>query len=330
MTKERVQRTGNHGVPYAVHAIPATTTTPAILERTIAKEVHEWSDEDKKLVGIYTKATFFISTSLSDESRQLKKNFLRDAKDSKSAPVALLNEFVPSENHFILTITELDSTKSDDLDDDLVLMNITSESLALISTEMANLNRDCLGTGNRTGTRFSFPILFSFSISTFNCHPLLIVGHRHHRCHRRRRQSPPPPPPTAVATVATIVPFLSPPHHRRCNHPPTTAATTVTVTVATPSSQRNPVVATVVAVEATAVADTTVIAVEATATTAVATAATAVVYEATAPIVVAAKATVVAVKATTATAVVYEATTPTVVVAEATVFTVKAPHHRRQ
>ena len=48
-------------------AVPATATTTAILERTIFKNVTQWTDEDKRLVNIDSKARSILSMSLSDD-----------------------------------------------------------------------------------------------------------------------------------------------------------------------------------------------------------------------------------------------------------------------
>ena len=41
-------------------AVPATATTVAIPERTIVKNVTQWTDEDKHLVNIDTKACYSV------------------------------------------------------------------------------------------------------------------------------------------------------------------------------------------------------------------------------------------------------------------------------
>ena len=50
-----------------VVAVPATTTTLAIPERTIIKNVTQWTDEDKRLVNVDTKARSLLSMSMSDD-----------------------------------------------------------------------------------------------------------------------------------------------------------------------------------------------------------------------------------------------------------------------
>ena len=50
-----------------VVAVPATATTGAIPERTIVKNVTQWTDEDKRLVNIDTKARSLLSMSMSDD-----------------------------------------------------------------------------------------------------------------------------------------------------------------------------------------------------------------------------------------------------------------------
>ena len=47
--------------------VPATATTAAIPERTIIKNVTQWTDEDKRLVNIGTKAISLLSMSMSDD-----------------------------------------------------------------------------------------------------------------------------------------------------------------------------------------------------------------------------------------------------------------------
>ncbi|KAJ9560541.1 hypothetical protein OSB04_005701 [Centaurea solstitialis] len=59
-----------HG-PYVptsiVPAVAATSTTPAAPERTFVKQVSNWTDEDKRLVNVDTKARSLIAMSLPDE-----------------------------------------------------------------------------------------------------------------------------------------------------------------------------------------------------------------------------------------------------------------------
>ena len=50
-----------------VVAIPATAITAAIPESTIVKNVTQWTDEDKGLVNIDTKARSLLSMSMSDD-----------------------------------------------------------------------------------------------------------------------------------------------------------------------------------------------------------------------------------------------------------------------
>ncbi|KAI3665329.1 hypothetical protein L6452_43953 [Arctium lappa] len=50
-----------------IAAVPATATTEAVPERYIVKEIRQWSDEDKKKVGIDAKAKTIISMALPDE-----------------------------------------------------------------------------------------------------------------------------------------------------------------------------------------------------------------------------------------------------------------------
>ena len=50
-----------------VHDVPATTTTTAIAERTIEKDVTQWTDEEKRLVNIDTKTRSLLSMSLPDD-----------------------------------------------------------------------------------------------------------------------------------------------------------------------------------------------------------------------------------------------------------------------
>ena len=50
-----------------VVVVPATTTTAAIPERTIVKNVTHWTEEDKRLVNIDTKARSLLSMKMSDD-----------------------------------------------------------------------------------------------------------------------------------------------------------------------------------------------------------------------------------------------------------------------
>ena len=50
-----------------VVAVPATATTAAIPKRTIVKNVTQWTEDDKRLVNIDTKARSLLSMSMSDD-----------------------------------------------------------------------------------------------------------------------------------------------------------------------------------------------------------------------------------------------------------------------
>ena len=50
-----------------VVVVPATATTAAIPERTIVKNVTQWTEDDKRLVNIDTKARSLLSMSMSDD-----------------------------------------------------------------------------------------------------------------------------------------------------------------------------------------------------------------------------------------------------------------------
>ena len=50
-----------------VHGAPATATIVVVTERTIMKEVHQWGEEDKRLVNIDTKERSLLSMSLPDD-----------------------------------------------------------------------------------------------------------------------------------------------------------------------------------------------------------------------------------------------------------------------
>ena len=54
---------GPHIPTTLVVAVPATTTTLAIPKRTIIKNVTQWTDDDKRLVNIDTKARSLLSMS---------------------------------------------------------------------------------------------------------------------------------------------------------------------------------------------------------------------------------------------------------------------------
>ena len=58
---------GRHVSTTLVVAVPSTATTLAIPERTIIKNVTQWTDEDKRLVNIDTKARSLLSMSMSDD-----------------------------------------------------------------------------------------------------------------------------------------------------------------------------------------------------------------------------------------------------------------------
>ncbi|KAI3697975.1 hypothetical protein L6452_31082 [Arctium lappa] len=50
-----------------IAAVPATATTEAVPERYVVKEIRQWSDEDKKKIGIDARAKTIISMALPDE-----------------------------------------------------------------------------------------------------------------------------------------------------------------------------------------------------------------------------------------------------------------------
>ncbi|KAI3668177.1 hypothetical protein L6452_43254 [Arctium lappa] len=198
-----------------ITAVPATATTEVVTERYVIKEIRQWSDEDKKKVGIDARAKTIISMALPDEvfhsimhlktskemweticvqyegtteiqetrkinlvrqyesfiagkneslsdvhqrfncliidlrtvgraysnseqSNLLKKNLVKDSKDSKSTPVALVSsEIIPSQRS-TLTITELDSESEDLSDPDLSEFD---ESLALLTNSFKRFAR---------------------------------------------------------------------------------------------------------------------------------------------------------------------------------------------
>ncbi|KAI3672839.1 hypothetical protein L6452_38939 [Arctium lappa] len=122
-------------VPFIIiTAVPATSSTEAVPEREVVKEIRQWSDEDKKKVGLDDKSKTIISMALLvevfhsimhlkttkamwdtiyvqyegtiEQSSQLKKNLVKDSKDSKTTPVALVSsEMIPSQRSSTLTIT---------------------------------------------------------------------------------------------------------------------------------------------------------------------------------------------------------------------------------
>jgi len=63
-----------------VHSVPATAIATEIPKRTIVKEVHQWTEEDKRVVNIDTKARSLISMSLPDDVFHSVCH-LRSAKD---------------------------------------------------------------------------------------------------------------------------------------------------------------------------------------------------------------------------------------------------------
>ena len=67
-----------------------------------------------------------------EQSIQLKKNLIRDVKDSKSTSVALISETPPSATTSSVIITELDDPISDDDFD---------ESLALLTNTLRRFSR---------------------------------------------------------------------------------------------------------------------------------------------------------------------------------------------
>ena len=70
-----------------------------------------------------------------EQSLQLKKNLIRDVKDSKSTPVALISECFPSATTSSVVITAIDDLNSKDLlDADF------DESLALLTNTFRRRN----------------------------------------------------------------------------------------------------------------------------------------------------------------------------------------------
>ena len=60
------KKNGHHIPTTLVVAVSPTATMLAILEGTIIKNVTQWTDEDKRLVNIDTKARSLLSMSMSD------------------------------------------------------------------------------------------------------------------------------------------------------------------------------------------------------------------------------------------------------------------------
>ena len=58
---------GPHIPTTLVVGVPATATALAIPQRTIIKNVTQWTDEDKRLVNIDTKVRSLLSMSMSDD-----------------------------------------------------------------------------------------------------------------------------------------------------------------------------------------------------------------------------------------------------------------------
>ncbi|KAJ9544070.1 hypothetical protein OSB04_023777 [Centaurea solstitialis] len=142
---------GPHVPTQTVHAIPAAGNQPAVPERELVKRVTDWNDEDRRLVNIDTKARSLIAMSLPDDvfhlsvtfalpkrfgtpsvfnmKKKLKKNLIRDTKDTKSNSVALVSDSVPTvATPSSVTITELESSDSDMSEDPEF-----NESLALLT-----------------------------------------------------------------------------------------------------------------------------------------------------------------------------------------------------
>ena len=71
-----------------------------------------------------------------EQSLQLKKNFIRDVKESKSTPVALVSESFPSATTSSVVITELDNPNSEDFSD-----ADFDESLALLTNTFKRFAR---------------------------------------------------------------------------------------------------------------------------------------------------------------------------------------------
>ncbi|KAI3770554.1 hypothetical protein L6452_01691 [Arctium lappa] len=51
-----------------IFVVPATATTAVVPERIVAKEIRQWSVEEKKKVGLDAKAKTIISMALPDEA----------------------------------------------------------------------------------------------------------------------------------------------------------------------------------------------------------------------------------------------------------------------
>ncbi|KAJ9548154.1 hypothetical protein OSB04_020697 [Centaurea solstitialis] len=58
---------GPHVPTSIIPSVAATENTPAVQERSFVKLVANWSDEDRRLVNIDTKARSLIAMSLPDE-----------------------------------------------------------------------------------------------------------------------------------------------------------------------------------------------------------------------------------------------------------------------
>ena len=71
-----------------------------------------------------------------EQSLQLKKNLIRDVKDSKNTPVALISESFPSATTFSVVISKLDDPNSEDLSD-----TDFDESLSLLTNTFRRFAR---------------------------------------------------------------------------------------------------------------------------------------------------------------------------------------------
>ncbi|KAJ9547054.1 hypothetical protein OSB04_019597 [Centaurea solstitialis] len=165
--------------------------------RELVKPVTDWNDEDRRLVNIDTKARSLIAMSLPDDifhsnreqQKKLKKNLIRDTKDSKSTSLALVSNSVspvatPSS---LVTITELESSDSDISESDPDF----NESLALLTRSFKKFAKKGNFQRRKPLTLTGKPKTESVDKATATCYNCQGKGHFANDCRYKKNELAP-------------------------------------------------------------------------------------------------------------------------------------------
>ncbi|KAI3771815.1 hypothetical protein L6452_02984 [Arctium lappa] len=131
--------------PFTIIAtIPATATTHAVPERYAIKEIRQWSDEDKKKVGLDAKAKTIISMALPDEAFHSIIH-LKTSKEMWTLWVRLLKNFkrkgkglIAEEHDWVES--EESSSDEEEVDNLCLMAEIKEEVEEPIGTSMSYIS----------------------------------------------------------------------------------------------------------------------------------------------------------------------------------------------